>query len=219
MELFSRWAFYFTDSIGAGLITVLQVLVVSAITTILFGLVVAVMRMNPFRLIRYVAQAYIEVFRGTPLLVQILVLFAALPILTGWFLTSFQTAILAMTLNAGSYMAESYRSGLEAVPVGQREAAASLGMSPLLGFRRVVLPQAIRIVLPAIGNTVTGMLLATSFIFLVGLNDMMARANLILWQTGDFSIYVLVTLIYVSIGLVLVVGTKYMEARFKQYTV
>lgn len=219
MELFSRWAFYFTDSIGAGLITVLQVLVVSAITTILFGLVVAVMRMNPFRPIRYVAQAYIEVFRGTPLLVQILVLFAALPILTGWFLTSFQTAILAMTLNAGSYMAESYRSGLEAVPVGQREAAASLGMSPLLGFRRVVLPQAIRIVLPAIGNTVTGMLLATSFIFLVGLNDMMARANLILWQTGDFSIYVLVTLIYVSIGLVLVVGTKYMEARFKQYTV
>ena len=219
MELFSRWAFYFTDSIGAGLITVLQVLVVSAITTIIFGLVVAVMRMNPFRPIRYVAQAYIEVFRGTPLLVQILVLFAALPILTGWFLTSFQTAILAMTLNAGSYMAESYRSGLEAVPVGQREAAASLGMSPLLGFRRVVLPQAIRIVLPAIGNTVTGMLLATSFIFLVGLNDMMARANLILWQTGDFSIYVLVTLIYVSIGLVLVVGTKYMEARFKQYTV
>jgi polar amino acid transport system permease protein len=219
MELFNKWAFYFTDSIGAGLITVLQVLVVSAITTILFGLVVAVVRMSPIKPMKWCAQAYIEVFRGTPLLVQILILFAALPILTGWFLTSFQTAILAMTLNSGSYMAESYRSGLEAVPAGQREAAASLGMGPLLAFRRVVLPQAIRIVLPAIGNTVTGMLLATSFIFLVGLNDMMARANLILWQTGDFSIYVLVTLIYVSIGLVLVGGTKYMEARFKQYTV
>lgn len=216
MQLLNKWAIYFTDSIGAGLIIVLQVLVLSAITTILFGLVVVVLRMSPIKPMKWVAQAYIEIFRGTPMLVQILVLFAALPILTGWFLTSFQTAILAMTLNSGSYMAESYRSGLEAVPAGQREAAASLGMGPLLAFRRVVLPQAIKIVLPAIGNIITGMLLATSFIFLVGLMDMMARANLILWQTGDFSIYILVTLIYVSIGLVLVGGTKYMEARLKQ---
>jgi polar amino acid transport system permease protein len=216
LELLNRWAFYFTDSIGAGLALTLQVLVVSVITTLLFGLVIAVMRMSPIRPVKWLAQAYIEIFRGTPMLVQILVLFAALPILTGWFLTGFQTAILAMTLNAGSYMAESYRSGLEAVPAGQREAAASLGMGPLLAFRRVVFPQAIKIVLPAIGNTITGMLLATSFIFLVGLLDMMARANLILWQTGDFSVYILVTLIYVSIGLMLVGGTKYMEARLRQ---
>jgi polar amino acid transport system permease protein len=216
LELLNRWAFYFTDSIGAGLALTLQVLVVSVITTLLFGLVIAVMRMSPIKPVKWLAQAYIEIFRGTPMLVQILVLFAALPILTGWFLTGFQTAILAMTLNAGSYMAESYRSGLEAVPAGQREAAASLGMGPLLAFRRVVFPQAIKIVLPAIGNTITGMLLATSFIFLVGLLDMMARANLILWQTGDFSVYILVTLIYVSIGLMLVGGTKYMEARLKQ---
>lgn len=219
MELLSRWAFYFTDSISAGLIITLKVLAVSLITTLLFGLVVAVMRMSPIKPVKWLAQAYIEIFRGTPLLVQILLLFAALPILTGWFLTSFQTAILAMTLNAGSYMAESYRSGLESVPVGQREAAASLGMGSLLAFRRVVFPQAIKIVLPAIGNTMTGMLLATSFIFLVGLQDMMARANLILWKTGDFSIYLLVTLIYVAIGLVFVWGTKYMEAQFKQDSV
>lgn len=216
MELLSRWALYFTESIGAGLIVTLKVLAVSLVTTLLFGLVVAVMRMSPIKPVKWLAQAYIEIFRGTPLLVQVLVLFAALPILTGWFLTSFQTAVLAMTLNAGSYMAENYRSGLEAVPVGQREAAASLGMGPLLAFRRVVLPQAIKIVLPAIGNTMTGILLATSFIFLVGLQDMMARANLILWQTGDFSIYMLVTIIYVAIGLVFVWGTKYMEARLKQ---
>jgi len=219
VELLSRWAFYFTDSISAGLIITLKVLAVSLITTLLFGLVVAIMRMSPIKPVKWLAQAYIEIFRGTPLLVQILLLFAALPILTGWFLTSFQTAILAMTLNAGSYMAESYRSGLESVPVGQREAAASLGMGSLLAFRRVVFPQAIKIVLPAIGNTMTGMLLATSFIFLVGLQDMMARANLILWKTGDFSIYLLVTLIYVAIGLVFVWGTKYMEAQFKQDSV
>jgi polar amino acid transport system permease protein len=216
LELLNRWAFYFTDSISAGLVITLQVLAVSTITTLLFGLVVAVMRMSSIKPVKWLAQAYIEIFRGTPMLVQILVLFAALPILTGWFLTGFQTAILAMTLNAGSYMAESYRSGLEAVPAGQREAAASIGMGPMLAFRRVVFPQAIKIVLPAIGNTITGMLLATSFIFLVGLKDVMARSNLILWQTGDFSVYILATLIYVSIGLVLVGGTKYMEARLKQ---
>jgi polar amino acid transport system permease protein len=216
LELLNRWAFYFTDSISAGLAITLQVLAVSTITTLLFGLVVAVMRMSSIKPVKWLAQVYIEIFRGTPMLVQILVLFAALPIITGWFLTGFQTAILAMTLNAGSYMAESYRSGLEAVPVGQREAAASLGMGSLLAFRRVVFPQAIKIVLPAIGNTITGMLLATSFIFLVGLKDVMARANLILWQTGDFSVYIMVTLIYVSIGLALVGGTKYMEARLTQ---
>jgi glutamine transport system permease protein len=217
LGLLNRWALYFTDSIGSGLVVTLEVLAVSAITTIIFGLVVAVLRMSPIKPVKLLAMTYIEAFRGTPLLVQILLVFAALPILTGWFLSSFQTAILAMTLNAGSYMAESYRSGLEAVPKGQIEAAASLGMGSLLAFRRVIFPQAIRIVLPAIGNTVTGMLLATSFIFLVGLEDMMARANLILWKTGDFSIYLLVTVIYVSIGLVLVLATKYMERRLRQY--
>jgi ABC-type amino acid transport system permease subunit len=173
------------------------------------------LRIGPIKPLRALAMAYIEFFRGTPLIVQILILFAALPQFTGLFLPPFETAVLSLTLNAGSYLAESYRSGLQAVPIGLLEAARSLGMRGVLVFRRLTFPLAIRVILPAIGNSLVAILLTTPFVFLAGLEDMMAKANQILNRTGDFSVFLLVTIIYVFFGLILVAGNTVLERRLR----
>jgi polar amino acid transport system permease protein len=126
--------------------------------------------------------------------------------------------MLALTLNAGGYLAESYRAGFQAVPPGQHEAAAALGMPEALIFWRVTLPQAIRIILPSVGNTIAGLLLTTPFVFLVGLEDMMAKAVQVMNRTADWSVFVLVTLIYTVLGLILVGVNAWLEHRFKPLT-
>ena len=122
---------------------------------------------------------------------------------------------LATSVNAGGYLAESYRSGFEAVPRGQREAAAALGMSDLVAFWRVRLPLALRVILPAIGNLLLAMLLGTPFVFLVSLLDMMTAAELIISRTADFTVCLFVTIIYSAIGLVIVWVNSRLERRLR----
>ena len=216
MGLLNRWASYLTVyGIGSGLLVALEVLVVTSVTTLIWGLIIALLRMSPFKPLQFLATAYIEIFRGTPLLVQLLVLFAVLPVLIGFFLSPFLTAVLALTLNTGSYMAENYRSGLQAVPKGQIEAATALGMSSFTTFRRVIFPLAIRVILPSFGNIVLGILITTSFVYLVGLQDMMAKASLILSVFGDMSGYVVVTIIYVLLGVILISCNSMLERKLR----
>lgn len=164
--MLNRWLDYWTTGgLEHGFVVTMEAFIVASVLTVLWGMVVALVRVNPIKPLRFVAIAYIELFRGTPLLIQLLTFFAAIPIVTGFQLPPFQTAMLALTLNAGGYLAESYRSGFQAVPRGQREAALALGMSEALAFWRVTLPQAIRVILPAIGNTIAGLLLTTPFVF------------------------------------------------------
>ena len=192
--------------------------VVGSALTLVWGLAVAVMRMSRFAILRFAAMTSIEVFRGTPILVQLLTFFAAVPILTGLQLPPFQTAVLALALNFGGYVAESYRSGLQAVPRGQKEAAAAMGMTGLQVFRRVTLPLGLRIMLPALGNTLAGVLLTTSFVFLVGLEDMQAKATQIMNRTNDWTVFLFITLIYVVLGLLLLAGNNRLERRYRPLT-
>jgi cystine transport system permease protein len=162
-----------------------------------------------------VAIAYIELFRGTPLLVQLIVFFAAVPVLTGIYLAPWPTAVLAITLNSGSYLAESYRSGVNAVPYGQREAALSLGIPTLRIWTRVILPQAVRIILPSIGTILVSILMGTSFAYLVGVVDLMARATGLYAISNDFSVYYLTTLLYAVAAVVLAIGFSMLERRLR----
>jgi polar amino acid transport system permease protein len=123
-----------------------------------------------------IASFYVSFFRGTPLLLQILFVFLALP-QAGIVLDPLPTAILALGFNYGAYMTEIFRAGIEAVPPGQVEAAHSLGMSGRTTFRRIVLPQAFRIVTPAIGNDFVAMLKDSSFAYIVGVQELLWRAQ------------------------------------------
>lgn len=214
IDLLARWGHYWDYGIASGLGITLLVSVVALITTILWATVITALRVSNTPL-RYVAIAYIEFFRSTPLLVQLLTVFTTLPILTGIYLDPFPNAILALTLNAGGYLAESYRAGFEAVPSGQYEAGAAIGMTPWIRMRRVIGPQAFRIILPAIGNAMIVIVLATPFVYLAGLQDLMGQASRIQLTFDDFSPFLLVSLIYVVIGLMLAFGNGWLERRFR----
>ncbi len=151
-----------------------------ALTSIFFAVCLAVlgalgrMSRNPY--INAIASFYVSFFRGTPLILQILFVFLALP-QAGIVLDPLPTAILALSLNYGAYLTEIFRSGIEAVPHGQSEAAGSLGMSERLAFRRIIVPQAFRIVTPAIGNDFIAMLKDSALASTVGVQELLWRAQ------------------------------------------
>ncbi len=125
-----------------------------------------------------IASFYVSFFRGTPLLLQILFLYLALP-QAGIVIDALPTGILALGFNYGAYMTEIFRAGIQAVPPGQTEAAHSLGMGGRTTFRRIVLPQAFRIVTPAIGNDFIAMLKDSSLVSTIGVQEILYRAQVI----------------------------------------
>jgi len=151
---------------------------------LLLGLIVALLRASGSRPLGKVAQGYIWFFRGTPLLIQMVMIYSGLPQLGIKFgvLTS---AILALVLNEAAYMAEIIRGGFLAVPPGQGDAAKALGLSRTLALRKVILPQAIRIILPALGNSVNGLLKATSIASVISMEELMRRSEMIMQVKFD----------------------------------
>jgi polar amino acid transport system permease protein len=151
-----------------------------AITSIFFATILAGLgalgrlSRNPY--LNGIASFYVSFFRGTPLLLQILFIYLALP-QAGIVLPAVPTAIVALSLNYGSYMTEVFRSGIEAVPHGQTEAAQSLGMTSRTTFRRIIAPQAFRIVTPAVGNDFIAMIKDSSLASVVGVQEILWRAQ------------------------------------------
>jgi His/Glu/Gln/Arg/opine family amino acid ABC transporter permease subunit len=214
-ELIRRWSDYYVTYISAGLGVTIATTVVGTILTALWALVVTAFRTSRLRLIRFIGVAYIEIFRGTPILVQLFTFFFALPIIAGLYLPAYPTAVLVLALNAGGYLAESYRAGFEAVPRGQREAAAALGMTRVVTMRRVVMPLALRIIVPAIGNTMIGILLTTPLTGVIGNPDMMFEASRAQGISHDFSVFALIAVIYVILGLSLAWLNGRLERRLR----
>jgi polar amino acid transport system permease protein len=151
-----------------------------AVTSIFFATILAGLgalgrlSRNPY--LNGIASFYVSFFRGTPLLLQILFIYLALP-QAGIVLPAIPTAIVALSLNYGSYMTEVFRSGIEAVPHGQTEAAQSLGMTSRTTFRRIIAPQAFRIVTPAVGNDFISMIKDSSLASVVGVQEILWRAQ------------------------------------------
>jgi His/Glu/Gln/Arg/opine family amino acid ABC transporter permease subunit len=140
------------------------------------GLLVALARMSPQQWIKRCAVAYVELFRGTPALVQLFILYFGLTAV-GIEFSSFQAAMIGLGLNASAYLSEVYRAGIQAVPRGQYEAALTIGMTRYGVMRWVILPQAIRIVLAPIGNVAIALLKDTSVASLIATPDLMLRAQ------------------------------------------
>ncbi len=116
------------------------------------GVVIGLLRLAPYRIIRYLTIIYIEVFRGTPILVQVLFIFYGLPSLIGHPLAPIVAAIAAIALNSAAYIAEVVRGGVRSIDRGQREAGFSLGLGPVQTFSSIIWPQTLRNITPALGN-------------------------------------------------------------------
>jgi polar amino acid transport system permease protein len=188
--------YVFEKSILSGLLVTLELTAVSMALGVVLGTVLAIMRLSANPLLRGAAGAYVWLFRGTPILVQLLFWFflgTVLPKIslgvpfgpewvewdTNTVITQFTAAILGLGLNEAAYMAEIVRAGITSVDPGQPEAAQALGMSPAVTYRRVVLPQAARLIVPPTANETISMLKLTSLVLVIGLPELTTTAQLI----------------------------------------
>jgi polar amino acid transport system permease protein len=202
---------FVADGIG---VTVL-VTAVSFVLVLLIGMVGGLGRLSTNRVIYFISTLYVEIVRGVPLLVQLIWWYFAFPVviqgigrLTGLeALAGFQAdpiamAILGLVVCYGAYMSEIYRAGIESIPRGQMEAARSLGMSYFQAMRHIVLPQAVRVVLPAMGNEFIALLKDSSLVSVVAVADMTRRGREFMSTHFDpIEVWTLVALLYLVMTL------------------
>src|SRR5205085_1480482 len=156
----------------------LWISVVAQAVGVLLGLFLSLMRMSRFPLPSFLARCYIWFFRGSPLLVQVLLLWDGLPrVFPGLLLPDYAVILVAFSLNETAYMAEIIRAGITSVDPGQMEAAKSLGMRYALAMRRIVLPQAARVIVPPLGNEFNNMLKTTSIASVIGFLELTHTAE------------------------------------------
>ncbi|MGV0815169.1 amino acid ABC transporter permease [Mycolicibacterium boenickei] len=184
-----------------------------------FGILLYVGRTAPLRVLRIASSAYIEVIRNTPLLLQLYLVYFALP-QAGVNLDPVAAGILALSVNNAAYMAEIYRAGFESVPTGLREAGAALGLSPRDTFWRVLLPPAMRNVLPAITNQTILLFLASSITSVVALPDLMHVMMGITSTTfRTIETFTVGGLLYFAVAFLIASCSRLVETRFIKWKV
>ncbi|MET0404891.1 MAG: amino acid ABC transporter permease [Cystobacter sp.] len=188
---------------------------VSGVVGVVLGLLAALAKLAPFAPLRWAANFYIWVIRGTPLLVQVLFVFLALPmLLPGIQLSDFNSAAAALAINVGAYNAEALRAGILAVPKGQTEAARSLGLSPTQTFLHVVFPQSFKIALPPLVNNVVALLKDSSLAYVIGVVELSNVGNRV--QAATFQplpVFVATACIYLFLTTVLTQISGAIEQR------
>jgi His/Glu/Gln/Arg/opine family amino acid ABC transporter permease subunit len=184
----------------AGLMMTIALTFVVIILSLIGALLVALAGMSRIAPLRWVIKAYIEVIRGTPLLLQLIYIYYVLPEI-GIRLASFTAGSIALTLNYSAYISEVYRGGIQAIPAGQHDAAAALGMTRGLAMRRIILPQAIRIIIPTLGNYFIGLFKDTALCSAVSIQEVVFTAQIIAAQNFQyFTLYTLVALMYFAVS-------------------
>ncbi|MFF3372192.1 amino acid ABC transporter permease [Streptomyces sp. NPDC002680] len=225
--------YFFTQRILKGLLVTLELTVLAMLAGILLGILTAVMRLSPIRILSSTAWAYTWFFRGTPLLVQIIFWYnlAALfpkieigiPLLgpTLWsgdsnaVITPFVAALLGLALNEGAYMSEIVRGGIVSVDQGQHEAAVALGMRSGRAMRRIVLPQAMRVIVPPTGNQVIGMLKSTALVSVTSTSELLYTSQQIYNQTFQtIPLLIVASIWYLIVTSVLSAIQYYIERHY-----
>jgi His/Glu/Gln/Arg/opine family amino acid ABC transporter permease subunit len=198
----------------AALLT-LRMTTLSFLVAMPIGIVVVLLRVSRFNALRWLAVAWIEVARGTPALVILFVIYfglpSAIPVIS---FSSLAAAVLGLGLQGGAILAEIFRSGIEAIDKGQREASLSLGLTPRQAMVDVIAPQAWRIALPPVGNYVVGLLKDTSIASIIAAPELMLRAkDLASMSFMPMQLYVLAGVIYFLMSFPLALAIRRLERR------
>lgn len=189
----------------------------SMVPGFLIGLATALARLSGIRPLQFVAGLYVSIIRGTPLLVQIYIVYYVLPDLIGLDLGALASGLLALALNVGAYVSEALRGAFLSVPSGQREAAQALGLSPTQVFRDVTAPQALRIAVPSLGNSFIGLVKDTSLVSIITVVELLQEANLAIARTFQPTpLYLTVALIYWVVSSVLAYALRGVENRLSR---
>lgn len=190
-----------------GAFITLQLTAISIVLGLIGGSLIGIARLSPSRLVRLATRVYVDFFRGTPLLVQIFMIYFGFPALIrslGFSLTFNQwtAAIVALSLNSAAYIAEIVRAGIQSIELGQREASESLGFTPVQTMRYIIFPQAFRRMIPPLGNEFISMLKDTSLVTVIGFQELFREGQLIVARTfKPFEIYFAVALVYLVLTL------------------
>ena len=220
MEIFANYYQYFLQ----GTRTTILISLITVFCGFLLGCVIALLRLSKNRILNGFAKLYITVLRGTPLLVQLYIVYYQLDFIPypkvniwGVALERALPCVIALSLNSASYVAEVIRSGIQAVDIGQSEAARSIGMTNGQTMLHIVMPQAIKNILPAIGNEFMVMIKETSVIQYLGISDLMYNNGIVVTATyNPLPCYYISAVIYLILNIVVGKGVDTFERRLKR---
>lgn len=213
-------------TIGSGVVLTLQLLSVSVCVGTALGIVAAMMRISGSPLLAWPSFAYSYVFRGTPMLVQLFIIYYGLSQFE-WLRNSmlwsilrepYWCAVIALSLNCGAYTAEIMRAAIRGVDQGLHEAGHALGLTPRQRFMYITTPIAVRLALPSYGNEVIGLLKGTALVSMIAMNDITGVARTIVAKTfAPYEIFIAAAIVYLSITWVIQHGIRLAEQHFNRY--
>lgn len=199
-----------------GMLVTIEITTLSVAFGLIIGLFMGIMRISANIIPRAIAVAYIDFIRGTPLLVQIFLIYFAMPMVIGQRIDPFVAAVTACSINSGAYIAEIFRAGIQSIDKGQMEAGRSLGMSYAQTMRHIILPQAFKRSIPPLGNEFIAMLKDSSLVSVIGFEELTRRGQLIIARTyASFEIWATVAVLYLIMTLTISRLVAYMERRMK----
>ena len=199
--------------LGAGV--TIKITAMSVAVGVIIGLFVGIARICRIKPLEWLAAVYVDFFRGTPLLVQIFLVYFALPVITGQRIDPYIAAIGACGINSGAYVAEIFRAGIQSIDNGQMEAGRSLGMTWVQTMRYIIVPQAFKRVIPPLGNEFIARLKDSSLVSVIGFEELTRRGQLIIAKTyGSLEIWISVAIVYLVMTLTISRFVAYLEKRF-----
>lgn len=199
-----------------GAVVTVKITALSVFLGILIGLFVGIARISTYKIVHLAAAVYVDFLRGTPLLVQIFLVYFALPVLTGQRIDPFIAAIAACSINSSAYVAEIFRAGIQSIDAGQMEAGRSLGMTWTQTMRYIIVPQAARRVIPPLGNEFIALLKDSSLVSVIGFEELTRRGQLIIARTyASLEIWICVAIIYLVMTVSISRLVAWLERRYK----
>lgn len=213
---------------GHGALTTVKLAFFTVIFGVLIGMLLSLLRLSSNVVLRFLATAYVEIIRGTPFLVQLFIIYFSLPLGLEWIcvklglpadlleMSDFVAGVVTLSINSAAYVAEIFRAGIQAVDKGQMEAARSIGMPRWMAMVHIILPQAVRNILPALGNEFVVIIKESSQVMVIGIADLMYNTNLIRGATYiSFEPLLVAAAIYFSLTFPLSKLLGYIERRLK----
>ncbi|MDD2971804.1 MAG: amino acid ABC transporter permease [Lachnospiraceae bacterium] len=206
--------------LGSGMITSTEIFLLTLLFSLPLGLVVSFGRMSKNSAVRWITKGYISIMRGTPLMLQLMVVYFGPYYIFGMKISAayrFTAVIIGFVLNYAAYFAEIYRSGIESMPVGQYEACKVLGYSKAQTFAKIILPQVIKRILPPITNEVITLVKDTSLAMVIAVSEMFTTAKAIAAAQTTMVPFIVAAIFYFVFNLVVATAMEYIEKRLSYY--
>ena len=205
-------------AIAGGFQVTLSLFFIVIILSVPGGLLLALLRLSTNRVVTAIVDAYVYVMRGTPLMLQILLIYYGLPfMIDGFELTDMTAAVLSFVLNYIAYLCEIFRSGIQSIPKGQCEGAKVLGFTYVQTMYKIILPQVIKRVLPPLANETITLLKDTSLVYVLAMNDILRITRSIVQRDFDITAFIVAGVFYLAMTFVLTKLYQYLERRMAIY--